>query len=271
MKSNNYLVASSVVLVLSALGWNRVTPAQQAGTATAVNVDFQHQVRPILSDNCFHCHGPDEATRMVGLRLDTQQGAFEKRDSGAVIVPGNPNGSLLYQRITAKDAAQRMPPESSHKVLTDAQKELLKQWIEQGAAWKQHWSFVPVTRPPLPVVKGQSWVKNSIDAFILAKLEASGLQPSAETDKRTLIRRVSLDLTGLPPEPSEVEAFVKDDSKMLTRRSWTACWLPSAGENIGPVTGSMPRAMPTRMASTSTTIAKCGRIATGLSRPSIAI
>ena len=150
---------------------------------------------------------------MVGLRLDTQEGAFEKRKSGEVIVRGNPNGSLLYQRITAKDAAQRMPPEFSHKVLTDDQKKVLKEWIEQGAAWKQHWSFVPVTRPPLPVVKGQSWLKNPIDAFILAKLEVSGLQPSTEADKRTLIRRVSLDLTGLPPEPSEVEAFVKDDSK----------------------------------------------------------
>jgi len=212
MKSKNYLITRSVVLVFSVLVWNRVLPAQQASTAAA-NVDFQRQVRPILSDNCFLCHGPDEATRMVGLRLDTQEGAFEKRKSGEVIVRGNPNGSLLYQRITAKDAAQRMPPEFSHKVLTDDQKKVLKEWIEQGAAWKQHWSFVPVTRPPLPVVKGQSWLKNPIDAFILAKLEVSGLQPSTEADKRTLIRRVSLDLTGLPPEPSEVEAFVKDDSK----------------------------------------------------------
>ena len=177
MKSKNYLINSSVVLVFSALVWNRALPAQQASTAAAY-VDFQRQVRPILSDNCFLCHGPDEATRMVGLRLDTQEGAFEKRKSGEVIVRGNPNGSLLYQRITAKDAAQRMPPEFSHKVLTDDQKKILKGWIEQGAAWKQHWSFVPVTRPPLPVVKGQSWVKNPIDAFILAKLEASGLQPS---------------------------------------------------------------------------------------------
>ncbi len=187
--------------------------AQQAGAAATASVDFQRQVRPILSDNCFHCHGPDEATRMVSLRLDTQEGAFEKRESGSVIVPGNPNGSLLYQRITAKDAAQRMPPEASHKVLTDDQKRILKDWIDQGAAWKQHWSFVPVTRPPVPVVKAQTWVKNPIDAFILTKLEASGLEPAVEADKRTLIRRVSLDLTGLPPEPAEVEAFLKDDSK----------------------------------------------------------
>ena len=150
---------------------------------------------------------------MVGLRLDTQEGAFEKRERGAVITPANPNGSLLYQRVVAKDESQRMPPGSSHKVLTDDQKSILKEWIEQGAAWKQHWSFVPVTRPPLPVVKGQRWVQNPIDAFILARLESSALRPAAEADKRTLIRRVSLDLTGLPPEPAEVEAFVKDDSK----------------------------------------------------------
>ena len=175
MKSKNYLVASFGVLAFTALCWNRTISAQQAGAASAALVDFQRQVRPILSDNCFHCHGPDEATRMVGLRLDTQEGAFEKREGGWVIVAGNPNGSLLYQRITATDAAQRMPPESSHKALTDDQKKILKNWIEQGAAWKQHWSFVPVTRPLVPVVKGQTWVKSPIDAFILAKLETSGL------------------------------------------------------------------------------------------------
>jgi Protein of unknown function (DUF1553)/Protein of unknown function (DUF1549)/Planctomycete cytochrome C/Concanavalin A-like lectin/glucanases superfamily len=212
MKSKNSLMAGFAVLVFSLVVWNQIAPAQQA-TATAPNVDFQRQVRPILSDNCFHCHGPDEATRLAGLRLDTQEGAFEKRESGAVIVPGNPNGSLLYQRIMAKDETQRMPPESSHKVLTDDQKRILKEWIEQGAAWKQHWSFVPATRPPVPVVTGQGWVKNPIDAYILARLESANLQPSVAADKRTLIRRVSLDLTGLPPEPDEVEAFLKDDAK----------------------------------------------------------
>lgn len=241
MRSRNYLIVSSAVLVCAALGWNRVTPAQQAGSRAVGIVDFQRQVRPILSDNCFHCHGPDEATRMVGLRLDTQEGAFEKRESGPVIVPGNPNGSLLYQRIVAEDAAQRMPPESSHKVLTDDQKRILKEWIEQGAAWKQHWSFVPVSRPPLPAVKNQTWVKNPIDAFILAKLETAGLAPAAEAEKRTLIRRVSLDLTGLPPEPAEVEAFVRDDSvkaydkvvdRLLASKHWgehrARYWLDAA-------------------------------------------
>jgi hypothetical protein len=213
MKSKHYLVASFGVLASAILCWNRAVSAQQAGAVSAALVDFQRQVRPILSDNCFHCHGPDEATRMVGLRLDTQEGAFEKRESGSVIVAGNPNGSLLYQRIAATDAAQRMPPESSHKVLTDDQKRILKNWIEQGATWKQHWSFVPVTRPSAPVVKSQAWVKNPIDAFVLAKLETSGLEPAVEADKRTLIRRVSLDLMGLPPEPAEVEAFLKDDSR----------------------------------------------------------
>jgi uncharacterized protein DUF1553/uncharacterized protein DUF1549/concanavalin A-like lectin/glucanase superfamily protein/cytochrome c len=213
MRSKNYLVASFIILGFLTFTTDPVTSAQQAGASASGNIDYQRQVRPILSDNCFHCHGPDAATRMVNLRLDTKEGAFEKRDNGSVIVPGNPNGSLLYQRITANDVAQRMPPEASHKVLTENQKKILKEWIEQGADWKQHWSFVPVSRPALPVVKNQAWVKNSIDAFILARLEASDLEPAPEADKRTLIRRVSLDLTGLPPEPAEVEAFVKDDSK----------------------------------------------------------
>jgi hypothetical protein len=241
MRQRHYLLISFFLLAFTTLYWNRAISAQQAGAAPSTNVDFQRQVRPILSDNCFHCHGPDEATRMVNLRLDTQEGAFEKRESGVVIVPGNPNGSLLFQRITAKDPAQRMPPESSYKVLTDDQKRILKEWIEQGAAWKQHWSFVPVTRPPVPVVKSQTWVNNPIDAFVLAKLESAGLEPASEADKRTLIRRVSLDLTGLPPEPDEVEAFVKDDSKnaydkivdrLLTSKRWgehrARYWLDAA-------------------------------------------
>src|SRR5262245_44058131 len=213
MKSKNYLVTGLLALGCTVFSSNNGVSAHQSGATSAANIDFQRQVRPILSDNCFHCHGPDEATRMVGLRLDTQEGAFEKRENGAVIVPGNANGSLLYQRIMAKDAAQRMPPESSHKVLTDDQRKILKEWIEQGATWKQHWSFVPVARPSLPSVKEATWVKTPIDAFILAKLESAGLRPAPEADKRALIRRVSLDLTGLPPEPSEVEVFVKDDSK----------------------------------------------------------
>ena len=186
---------------------------QPAGKAAAGGVDFQRVVRPILSDNCFQCHGPDKNTRMVDLRLDTKEGAYEVRDGGTVVVPGKPQESLLYQRISAEDSARRMPPESSHKTLTPQQIELLKKWIEQGAGWKELWSFAAPVRPPLPAVKDKSWIRNPIDQFILAKLEAAELKPASEADRRTLIRRLSLDLTGLPPEPAEVEAFVKDNTK----------------------------------------------------------
>jgi len=213
MKPRNYAATGLVALLLSALVWSLSIDAQQRGGPAAVGVDFQRQVRPILSDNCFQCHGPDEATRLANLRLDTEEGAFEKRESGTVIVRGNPNGSLLYQRIVEKDISRRMPPETSHKVLTEEQKSILKEWIEQGATWKQHWSFVPPKRPAVPVVKDPAWVKNPIDAFILARLESAGLRPGEEADRRVLIRRLALDLTGLPPEVGLVEAFVNDGSK----------------------------------------------------------
>ena len=201
---------------LACCSWNLA--AQQPSTKSAPVVDFQRVVRPILSDNCFACHGPDKNTRMVDLRLDTQEGAFTARDNGTPIVPGNLQASLVYQRITEPDPARRMPPESSHKSLTAEQKEILKRWIEQGASWKQHWSFVPTARPAFPAVKTKAWIRNPIDQFILAKLESAGLQPAPEADRRTLIRRVSLDLTGLPPSPKEVEAFVNDKSKNAYER-----------------------------------------------------
>ena len=200
-----------LILVFSVL--QVVLSAQQAGVKSAGGVDFQRVVRPILSDACFHCHGPDKNTRMANLRLDIKEEAFAVRESGTVIVPGNPPASLLVQRITAEEAARRMPPEYSHKTLTDPQKEILKRWVEQGAVWKEHWSFAAPGRSAMPEVKAKAWVRNSIDPFVLAKLEAAGLEPAPEADRRTLIRRLSLDLTGLPPEPAEVEAFVNDNSK----------------------------------------------------------
>lgn len=192
-------------------------------------VDFQRVVRPILSENCFHCHGPDANTRMADLRLDTREGVFGKRESGIPVVPRDPQASLVYQRIMQEDAALRMPPESSHKVLTDAQKDILKRWIAEGATWKEHWSFIPPSRVPLPVVKKKEWVRNPVDAFILAKLEAAGLEPAPDADRRALIRRLSLDLTGLPPAPAEVEQFVNDASpqayenlveRLMASRHW---------------------------------------------------
>jgi hypothetical protein len=169
-------------------------------------VDFQREIRPILSDNCFQCHGPDEKHRMAKLRLDL------KDDAARVLTPGKSDQSLLYQRISATETARRMPPEFSHKKLTQQQIATLKTWIDQGAQWKEHWAFVPPVMPPPPPVKNAAWSKNAIDRFILARLEKEGITPAPMADKRTLIRRVALDLTGLPPKPAEIEVFLADAS-----------------------------------------------------------
>jgi len=188
-----------------------VVPGSAADLKSAA-VDFQREVRPILSNNCFPCHGPDKYTRMVDLRLDIREGALAARKSGVPVVPGRPDASLLYRKITAADPARRMPPPYSHKVLTEDQKATLKRWIEQGANWKEHWAFAAPVRPEPPRLANDQWSRNAIDQFILAKLRSSGLTPVSEADRRTLIRRATLDLTGLPPKPEEVEAFVNDNS-----------------------------------------------------------
>lgn len=180
--------------------------------AAAGGVDFQREVRPILSENCFHCHGPDQGTRMAGLRLDTRDSAFSTRPNGKVIVPGDPSASLLYQRISHEKEAMRMPPVFTKKSLTAEQKDVLRRWIEQGAQWKEHWSFQAPVRAALPPVTRKDWPRNPIDRFVLAKLEEAGLQPAPEADRRRLIRRLSFDLTGLPPSPAEIESFVADKS-----------------------------------------------------------
>ena len=157
-------------------------------------------------------HGPDVSTRKVSLRLDLHQDTLAARRNGTPVVPGKPDESLLYKKITEDNPARRMPPLSTHKTLTDAQKDTIKRWIAQGAAWNQHWAFVAPKRPSLPAVKDQKWARTPIDRFLLAKIEEAGLTPNAEADRRALIRRVSLDLTGLPPDPDDVAAFVADTS-----------------------------------------------------------
>jgi hypothetical protein len=196
------------------VGWllTCATALAQAPSASPPEIDFQRQVRPILSDNCFLCHGPDKGTRMADLRLDIHDGAFAVRKNGPVIAPGKPDESLLIKRIFSDNPGFRMPPVFAHKTLTEAQKQTLRRWIEQGAPWKQHWAFIPPTEPALPDVKDARWARNPIDRFVLAKLEANGLQPAPEADRRALIRRVTLDLTGLPPTPADVNAFVQDRS-----------------------------------------------------------
>ncbi|WP_235963871.1 DUF1553 domain-containing protein [Tautonia rosea] len=175
------------------------------------SIDFATEIRPILSDTCVRCHGPDASQRAAGLRLDTPEGALADLGGYAAIVPGSPEESELFLRITEDMADFRMPPPDSGKSLSDAQVELIRQWIAQGAPWEDHWAFTPPLRPELPAVKESSWVRNPIDAFILAPLEQDGIAPSTEADRATLIRRASLDVTGLPPTPEDVQAFLADD------------------------------------------------------------
>ncbi|MCS6952199.1 MAG: DUF1553 domain-containing protein [Bryobacterales bacterium] len=175
-------------------------------------IQFDRDIRPILSDNCFTCHGPDEKQRQAGLRLDTKEGLFAERNGYRIIVPGDPGQSRLYQRISHPKKALRMPPPNFHRSLTDKQIELIRTWIEQGASWKEHWAYTPPQRPPLPAVRLKSWPRNPIDYFVLARLEAENLKPSPEADRITLLRRLSFDLTGLPPTPEEIDAFLRDRS-----------------------------------------------------------
>jgi hypothetical protein len=245
--------------IITALGLGAITVAlalstglpgsAEEGRAKAKKIDFDRDVRPILSENCFKCHGFDEKARAASLRLDTQEGAWKK-----AIVSGKPALSPLIQRVTAKNDAIKMPPVTSGKVLKPAQIETLRQWIAQGGRYEKHWSFMPPVRPEIPGVRSggvaewQSggvrlasfdakatlhsgaptrnsatralphtgapwkWCKNPIDNFILDRLTHEGMKPSMEADRKTLIRRVTFDLTGLPPTPSEVDAFVADTS-----------------------------------------------------------
>ncbi len=174
-------------------------------------VDFVREIRPILSNHCWSCHGPDEEHRKAGLRLDLADGARAKLDSGAsAVVAGNPAESELIQRIDSGDTTEIMPPPATKKPLTSEQKKLLRLWIEQGAEYAQHWAFIPVRRPQLPEVARKAWPRNPIDDFVLHRLEAAGLAPAPEADRGTLLRRVTLDLTGLPPTIKELDDFLAD-------------------------------------------------------------
>ena len=200
-------------LVLMASAWPARQASGQAPSDPAATISYNRQIRAILSNNCFKCHGPDARQRKAGLRLDQREEALRPTESGrVVIVPKDSAQSELVKRIMSDDPAQVMPPPDSGKQLTPAEKDLLKNWIDQGANWQRHWSFIPPERPAMPAVQHADWVRNPIDAFVLARLEEAGLSPSTEADKVTLIRRLTLDLTGLPPTPQEVDDFLADDA-----------------------------------------------------------
>jgi hypothetical protein len=187
-----------------------VVPPAFAADSAARPVEFNRDIRPILSDNCFTCHGPDKARRKAGLRLDTEAGALADLGDTHAVVPGQPERSELLRRITAVSEKERMPPPAAGPRLGAAQVELLRRWIEQGAKWQKHWALIPPQRPEPPEVARRFWPRNPLDAFVLARLERERLAPSPEADRATLIRRVTLDLTGLPPTPTEVDAFLAD-------------------------------------------------------------
>ena len=183
-----------------------------AWPASAQEVRFNRDVLPLLSDRCFSCHGPDARAREADLRLDRREDVFGDRGGLRVVLPGDPDGSELIRRITAKDDEQ-MPPRHANLALSDAEVATLRRWIEQGAEWSRHWAFAPVARSATPEVRDGSWPRNPIDRFVLARLEAAGARPNAAADPAALARRVHLDLTGLPPTPAAVAAFAADPSE----------------------------------------------------------
>ena len=182
-------------------------------------IQFSRDIQPILADNCFLCHGPDESSRQAGLRLDLADHATALLASGRrAIVPGDVDASELIQRISSPHAASRMPPEKSTKHLEDSEIELLRHWIAAGAPWEQHWAWRPIAAPPVPPVANESWADNEIDSFVVANLEEEGIDPSGEADRETLLRRVTFDLTGMPPSLGEIDAFLADPSPVAFAR-----------------------------------------------------
>jgi hypothetical protein len=211
------IVHTCTVLLLSVSASNTV----KAGGM----VQYNRDIRPILSDNCFACHGPDANKRAADLRLDRREDALQN----SAIVPNSPDQSEIIKRILSTDPETVMPPPESHKTLSQAQIDLLKQWIAEGAEYQGHWAFIAPVKPELPQVRNKDWVRNPIDRFVLSELERRGLQPSPESELRTLIRRVCYDLTGLPPTPEEIQQVLSDPSpdryenyvdELLKRPAW---------------------------------------------------
>lgn len=204
-------------------------------------VDFGRDIQPILSDRCYACHGQDGETREADLRLDRREDAVEEVADGAAIVPGDVKASLLVERILSDDADEVMPPTKTRKPLSDAQKALLIRWIEEGAEYANHWSFEPVEKPELPAVAEADRVRTPVDQFVLGRLAKRKIEPAAEADRAMYLRRVTFDLTGLPPTPEELQAFLNDESPEAYERvvgrllasvdyaeRMTAIWLDNA-------------------------------------------
>ncbi len=197
---------SAFPILVSSLLLHLIGCGLAAAVARADELDFNRDVRPILSENCFFCHGQDDHQRMADVRLDVREAAMEAR----AIVPGDAESSTLIQRVLAEDPNEQMPPASSHRSLTDDQKETLRRWIDQGANYDDHWAFIAPVRADVPDTGDDPWVQNPVDAFVLTKMRSKGLEPSPQADRETLIRRLYADLIGFPPTAQECQAFVDD-------------------------------------------------------------
>lgn len=210
---NFFLV--SILICLSSCGFDPPDEVAIALDELPETLDFNLHIKPILSDRCFACHGPDQAKRKAGLRLDIAESALAplpEHPGLRAIQPGRPGGSEVIHRILSEDPEITMPPPESELSLTAREKALLVRWVEEGAAYKPHWAFLPPEKPSVPSVVHQSHVQNPIDAFVIRKVERKGWEPAPEADKEMLLRRLSFDLTGLPPTIEEIDAFLADDS-----------------------------------------------------------
>lgn len=205
-------LSSCCALLMTVMALHSGTAEAQGQVATAVPVQFNRDIRPILAAHCFDCHGFDAKQRKADLRLDTAEGASADHDGVVAVTPGDLNASELWNRVTSEDPEVVMPPPSSKKTLTADQKDKLKRWIEQGAPYQQHWAFEPPAAVPEPSVGHATWPRTPVDRFVLSRLEQMQLTPLPEADRETLIRRVSFVLTGLPPTVSEVDQFLADAS-----------------------------------------------------------
>src|SRR5437762_9632317 len=220
-KSRSSLLFGSFLLLIMGTGLLRslaqtgTEPRKPAVRASKelTKLSFNETIQPILSENCYACHGPDPGARKAKLRLDRAEFALVPHDKfGPAIIAGQPDKSPLVRKIEAKNPKDRMPPPEAHKTLKPEQIVLLREWVKEGAEYEEHWSFIAPKAQAVPDVKQGAWVRNAIDNFILARLEKEGLTPSPEADRRSLIRRVTYDLTGLPPTPEEVKAFLEENA-----------------------------------------------------------
>ena len=268
------LAVLSVILMWVGLAVSAQSPAARSRPGAGASVDFARDIRPILEANCFECHGPKKSRGR--LRLDLKAAAFKGGNTGPAVIAHDSDESLMVRRVLGLDGEDRMPLDEDP--LPDSQIALLRAWIDQGAVWPDDGSTADatdrgraVTGPtarrygrPVPRVSRTDWARTPIDAFILARLEKEGLQPSPEAGKTALLRRVSLDLIGLPPTPAEIDAFVADAAARRVRTaSSIGCWPRRTTASAGRGPGSTWRATPTATATRRTRCGRCGSTATG--------